>query len=243
MPDTRTRRGLHPQDAASFAEDELPRLEHAVEDLSWLKGRGYSPKAALKLVGDRHALSARQRRALQRCAASNEECVLRATKAVAFEKLKGERVIVDGYNVILTLEAAISGGILLLARDGVMRDLASLSAHYRKLEVTRPAVKLLVETLEKQQPSAVECLLDRPISNSGRLKQLIEDVAEASDVLWHVRLSARTDRELKCSQAIVASADSAVIDACGRWVNLARRIVEERIASGWIVDLSGGRRA
>jgi len=213
-------------------------LRQAVGDLSWLKGRGYSPKAALKLVGDRHALRDRQRKALQRCAASDEECAGRAKRCVAIDALAGETVIVDGYNVILTLEAALSGGILLLARDGVLRDLAALSAHYRRLAVTRPAVELLVRALAESKVARVECLLDRPISNSARLKNVIEEIAAAAGATWDVRLSARTDRDLKISPHVVASADSAVIDACDRWVNLARWLVETHLPEAWMVDLS-----
>jgi len=238
MPDTRTRRGPHPKDLACFDRGALPQLRQAVADLSWLKGRGYSPKAALKLVGDRHALRDRQRRALQRCAASDQECAARAARCVPVEALSGETVIVDGYNVILTLEAALSGGILLLARDGVLRDLASLSAHYRRLAVTRPAVDILVQALDESQVGHVECLLDRPISNVGRLRKLIEDIADQAGTPWRVRLSSRTDRDLKRSAHIVASADSAVLDASARWVNLARWLVESRLPEAWIVDLA-----
>lgn len=237
MPDSRRRRGPHPKDLASFSEEALEPLRQAVADLSWLKGRGYPPKAALKLVGDRHALRDRQREALQRCAASDEECRLRAVRAVSPSKLKGEAVAIDGYNVILTLEAALSGGLLLLARDGVLRDLASLSSHYRKLEVTRPAVELLVEVLDAVGVAAVECLLDRPISNSARLMQLIEAIAGPARASWQVRLTTRTDGELKSSSQIVASADSAILDACGRWVNLARHVVETRLPYVRIVVL------
>lgn len=243
MPDKRTRRGPHPKDLASFDDDALPLLRKAVADLGWLKGRGYSPKAALKLVGDRYALRDRQRKALQRCAASDAECRGRSQRAVPVDRLAGESVIVDGYNVILTLEAALSGGILLLARDGVLRDLASLSAHYRKLAVTRAAVELLVRSLAELRVAEVECLLDRPISNSGRLKRLIETTASADahaegvESTWSVRLAARTDRDLKCSPHVVASADSAVLDASERWVNLARWLVETRLPEARILDL------
>lgn len=237
MPDTRKKRGPHPKDLACFAHETLPVLRQAVDDLSWLRGRGYSPKASLKLVGDRYALRDRQRKALQRCAASNEECRLRAKRVVQVDALAGKTVIVDGYNVILTLEAALSDGVLLLARDGVLRDLASLSAHYRRLAVTRPAVELLVRALAEKKLAGVECLLDRPISNSARLKQVIEIVAEEQAETWNVRLSAHVDRDLKHSPHIVASADSAVLDRCGRWLNLARWLVETHLPNAWIVDL------
>ncbi|MCP4204828.1 MAG: DUF434 domain-containing protein [bacterium] len=243
MPDTRRRRGPHPKDFACFGADNLPTLRRAMEELSWLLGRGYSPKASLKLVGDRYALRDRQRKALQRCAASDEECRLRAEKVVRVDELAGETAIIDGYNVILTLEAALSGGVLLLARDGVLRDLASLSAHYRRLSVTRPAVELLVRALVEQKVAGVECVLDRPISNSARLKKLIEEIARSHGPSWEVRLSAQTDRELKRSPHIVATADSAILDVCDRWVNLARWLVEDRLPSAWMIDLRLADRA
>ncbi|MFQ5528516.1 MAG: DUF434 domain-containing protein [Thermoanaerobaculia bacterium] len=238
MPDTRRQRGPHPKDLGCFGEDRLPNLRRATDELSWLLGRGYSPKASLKLVGDRYALRDRQRKALQRCAASDEERRERDSRRVEPDELAGETVIVDGYNVILTLEAALSGGVLLLARDGVLRDLASLSAHYRRLSVTRPAVELLVEALAGSGAVSVECLLDRPISNSARLKQLIEGIATERNAAWTVRLSGRTDGDLKRSPHVVASADSAILDACERWVNLARWLVETRLTGAWVVDLS-----
>ena len=38
---------------------------------------------------------------------------------------------------------------------------------------------------------------------------------------------------------MVATADSAILDRCREWVNLARVLVESRIPDAWIVDLSG----
>ena len=237
MPDRRAARGPHPKDVACFAEEQVPALRRAVADLSWLQSRGYSPKASLKLVGDRHALRDRQRRALQRCAAGDQECARRERTRLEPERLAGRDVVVDGYNVLLTLEAALSGGVLLLARDGALRDLAAMSAHYRRVHTTRPAIDLLADFFEEHRPSAVRWLLDRPVSNSGRLRRLIEEQVEGRRPPWTVELADHTDRRLIEAEAIVATADSAVLDRCDGWVNLARHVVEERIPEAWIVDL------
>src|SRR5688572_17145320 len=113
MPDSRTARGPHPKDSDCFATSSLPALRCAVAELSWLLDRGYSKKAALKLVGDRHALRDRQRMAVQRCAASQEDRVARWSRTVPASELAGETLAVDGYNILLTVEAALSGGVLL----------------------------------------------------------------------------------------------------------------------------------
>ena len=48
------------------------------------------------------------------------------------------------------------------------------------------------------------------------------------------------DEKLQESEAVVATADSAVLDLCGPWTNLARMTVEqhrERIDSIWLLEL------
>jgi hypothetical protein len=213
-------------------------LRRAVADLSWLLGRGYSAKASVKLVGDRHALRDRQRKALRRCAASDEDCARRRRNRLAVGELAGEPVVVDGYNGLLTIEAALSGGVLLLGRDGVMRDLAAMSGHYRRVRVTHQAVALIAGAIADAGCPRVRWLLDRPVSNSGRLRALIEDRVAGERPEWTVELTDRTDRVLSESPEVVASADSAVIDRCRRWCSLARHVVETTVPDAWIVDLS-----
>lgn len=240
MPDARSSRGPHPKDAACFAPESLPGLRAAVRDLSWLLTRDYSSRAAIKLVGDRYLLRDRQRKALQRCAASDQDCARRRKHQVQPRALSGEVIAVDGYNVLLSLEAALSGGVLLLARDGTLRDMAGMSGHYRRVETTETAVELLAGYLDAMGCRRVEWFLDRPVSNSARLKRLIEARIDGARSIWTVELTERTDRRLIDSPHVVASADSAIIDRCARWVNLAREVVVRSVPQAWILDLSNG---
>ncbi|MGH7202002.1 MAG: DUF434 domain-containing protein [Planctomycetaceae bacterium] len=59
MPDTRRHRGPHPDDGELFAPAVWPILCAAVAHLSWLLTEGYAAPSALKLVGDRFALTER----------------------------------------------------------------------------------------------------------------------------------------------------------------------------------------
>ena len=237
MPDRRTKRGAHPKDEACFGPKTLPILRQAVADLSWLQSKGYSDRAALTLVGDRYSLRDRQRKALQRCAAGDAQVLGREKGRVEVESLAHENLIIDGYNVILSLEAALCDGVLLIARDGALRDIAAMSSHYRRVHATRPAIELLAEFVDHSQCNSVHLLLDRPVSNSGRLKQLISETVANRSTAWEVSLTDRTDQTLIASPKIVATADSAVLDRCDRWFNLARTLVEQKIPGAWIVDL------
>jgi hypothetical protein len=156
---------------------------------------------------------------------------------VAPEGIQGETLSVDGYNVLLTVEAALSGGLLLLGRDGALRDLAAMSRHYRRVDVTRQAVELIQQYLDSVGCARVLWSLDRPVSNSARLKKLIEEVVASADASWTVDLTFQTDKLLKDSPNVVATADSAILDACGRWCNLAREVVGASVPGAWILDL------
>ena len=243
MPDRRSWRGPHPKDRECFAPESLPNLRAAVDDLSWLRQRGYSSKAAVALVGNRHALRDRQRMALQRCAAGETESRHRRSRQTDCASLRGETIVIDGYNVLLTLEAGLSGGVLLLARDGALRDVAAMSAHYRRVEATRPAIVLIAEFLKSCDCRNVIFYLDRPVSNSARLGRVVESAVAGSSSRWDVRLVEHVDRALKASPHIVATADSVVLDRCDRWFNLARAIVEQAMPDAWIVDLRASVRA
>jgi hypothetical protein len=211
-------------------------LRGAVADLSLLLGRGYSARAALQLVGDRYALRDRQRQALQRCAASDDAVARRRAGLVPRDALAGRAVWIDGYNVLLTVEAALSGGLVLLARDGAYRDLAAMNRHYKRVETTLPALEAIGRTLESAAATA-RWYLDRPISNSGRLAGAMLEVAAARGFRWEVELVASPDRVLRETAEIVATADSAILDRAARWVDLARWVVEVEVPGAWVVDL------
>lgn len=239
MPDTRTRRGPHPKDAEGFAPRALPALRAAAGELCWLLSRGYPKKASVKLVGDRHVLTQRQRTALQRTAAGDEERARRQAKEAPPEELAGRELLLDGYNVLLTVEAALGGGVVLAARDGTFRDMAAMSGHYRRVDQTVPALERIGSLLVAHGCRGARWLLDRPVSNSGRLKRLIETAAAGGGWPWEVELVASPDRLLCEADGLIASADSAVLDRCRRWVNLARHVVTEQVPGAWVVDLSG----
>ena len=147
MPDRRVHRGPHPQDVDLFAASALPQLQEATRDLCWLLSRGYANVSAGKLVGDRYHLTVRQRTAVGRCACSDADLAVRGARQVGRASLREQSLWVDGYNVLTTVEAALSGGVLLAARDGALRDMASMHGSYRKVSETRTALELIARTL------------------------------------------------------------------------------------------------
>lgn len=234
MPDRRRHRGPHPQDAELFAPPELPRLRQAVADLSWLLGRGYAIDAALTLVGDHFQLQRRQRRVVARAACAPNAAAGRLGRRVS---PAGRFVVVDGFNVVVTVEAALSGGLIYRCADGSLRDLASVHGTWRTVAETDRALDLLSDAL--QGAERVRWLLDRPVSNSGRLAERLRARG------WTAELRDDVDAEIvRLARAgwAVATADAPLLDRLWAIVDLVGPVVE-RLPQAWVIDLSPTARA
>ena len=223
-------RGPHPEDKLLFAPEWVSRLRLAVEDYSYLLGRGYGPNAALTLVGDRYQLHLRQRVAVGRCSCSLEARERRMARRVNLGDVS--TVYVDGLNVLTTVEVAIAGGVVLRARDGCFRDLASFHGSYRLASQARVAAALLGDALGARK---VLWFLDRPVSNTGRLAGMLRELAVERGWNWEVELVPDPDRVLRECGEVVATSDSGILDRAGAWTQVG---AVEKVEGAWILDLS-----
>ncbi len=237
MSDSRRHRGPHPYDADLFREEVHPTLREAVAHLSWLLTRGYAAPSSLKLVGDRLSLRERQRRAVLRSACSDQSLADRTARRMPRSRLAGETLDLDGFNLLTTVEAALAGGVLLRGRDGCLRDMASMHGNYRRVEETIPALRLIGEAIDSCHAGDCRWWLDEPVSNSGRLRSIIAGLASQQGWPWTVELTPDPDVILRESQQIVVTADGPVLDACGRWYNLASDLVRLRLPMAPVLDL------
>jgi hypothetical protein len=238
MPDSRRHRGAHPDDARLFARNQWPALQQAAAELAWLLDHGYALRSSLALVGDRHDLTQRQRLALARCSTDATRCERRRRHEVSPAAIGDVELWIDGYNLLISLEAALGGGIILAGRDGCYRDLASLHGTYREVSETIPALQLIRETLASWHVRHCRWFLDRPVSNSGRLRMLMLELARAGGWSWEVQLEFDPDNLLANSPEIVVSSDSIVLDRCAQWFNAARYIIEAKVPDANIICLS-----
>ncbi len=237
MPCVMHHRGRNPKDGRYFSDEALLRLRDCVSDYCWLLSKGYPSKAALKLCGDRYRLSARQLAAVERSSCSQGEAEARRRKCVPSDSVRGEEILVDGFNMLITVEAALSGGVLLRCRDGTIRDIASIHGTYRCVEETRRALELVFSELMDCGASHARILLDSPVSNSGRLKSFINGQFAGISGFFDVRLEANPDKLLAASDNIVASSDSWILDRCRRWLNLTERILERTLLAAEVIEI------
>lgn len=240
MPHETNHRGAAPEDELLFSAAALSSLRAATDDLCWLLNRGYALHSALELVGNRFTLRDRQRLAVGRCAAKDDAIACRRAHCLAPEQWRGQELWLDGYNVLMVIEAALGGGVVLLGRDGCCRDVLGIHGSYHRVQETSPALQLIGELMRDCGVTACRWFLDKPVSNSGRLRGIILEAAAKVGWNWQVELEMNPDNVLANSGAVVATSDSAILDRCERWANVAREVIARRIPQARLVDLSSG---
>jgi hypothetical protein len=152
--------------------------------------------------------------------------------------VRGRELWLDGYNVLTVLESALCGGVVLLGRDGCCRDIAGIHRRYRKVNETSPALRMVGEIITGWGVTCCHWWLDKPVSNSGRLKTFIRETAGIAGWSMPVDLVFNPDKVLWESEHVIASSDGVVLDRCRQWVNLTRSIIVECLPQARLVDLS-----
>jgi hypothetical protein len=205
--------------------------------LCWLLDRGYAIVSSTELVGNRYNLTSRQRMAITRCACTAEAAQRRRDHQVEPAALRDQELWLDGFNVLLGLEVALAGGIVLHGRDGCCRDVAGIHARYARVMETIPALHLIAAVTSAWGVRQCRWYFDRPVSNSGRLRSLMLDMAAKNQWPWTVDLVFNPDKVLSETDQIIATSDSAVLDRCQRWINLAGLIISGRVPNAMVVNL------
>jgi hypothetical protein len=235
MPE-KVRRGYVPTDAEQFNNESITKLKAAQEELLFLIDRGYPIKSAATFIGNHYLLSERQRLALVRATAARSEVEMRLQKLITGQRCDG-CVYIDGLNLIITLEVALSGSTLIRCMDGTIRDLAGLRGTYRLIDKTESAIHFIGDKLEAMGACEVVFFLDAPVSNTGRLKSSILELLRRYPFSVSVELVPNVDKVLE-SKSNVVSSDSIILNKCRSFYNMAADIINERMPDIRIIDLS-----
>lgn len=222
-----TARGFVPEDEKDFNKSSMIILGKAQQDILFLIERGYPIKSASTFVGNHYLLSERQRLAVVRATTSKNMVEMRLKKQRK-EEVSEKRVLIDGLNLIITLEVALSQATLICCMDGTIRDLAGLRGTYRLIDKTDDAIELIGHKLAELKIEEVVFYLDSPVSNTGRLKQRIYDVLNGFPYKTTVVLVNNADVFLENMEYVISS-DAIILNKCISWINLAADIIHEKI--------------
>ncbi len=203
-------------------------LQNAAEDFRYLLNRGYPRKATLELVGNRYGLNYDQRHLLHRGVFSNMDSKGRQKKKISPNQIRGCDLIIDGHNVLITIEAGLSGRPLIFGDDGFMRDISGLSGNFQKTERTAQALQLVLKVLKRVQPRQTLFLFDSPISRSGELALEVRGRMQKENLPGDAMAVKVPEKILIGFPGTVATSDTAIIDRSHQVVDLAGYVLSKQ---------------
>ena len=230
------RRGYVDTDEREFSKESLAVMQRAQEEIHWLLDRGYPIKNAVTFIGNHYMLSNRQRMVLTR--ATSSTLAIKERKKREVFTCDNQIVNIDGFNLIITLEVALSGSPLIRCMDGTIRDLAGLRGTYRLIDKTDTAIVLIRDKLKSMNISGAVFYLDSPVSNTGRLKTRILELLSGCGYDLSVELVNNVDKLLKDKSYVVTS-DAIILNECVNWINMSADIISEHISEAMYIDLGG----
>ncbi|MDN3694798.1 DUF434 domain-containing protein [Chryseobacterium tructae] len=221
-------RGRNTGDDTLFgSEKQISKLRLAVQDMQFLLTRGYAEKAASDLVGNRYRLKTRQIQVLRGASASEGQIHNRKLKKLDISDLKDKTLYLDGFNVLILLESLLSEAYIFEGVDNCFRDLSGVHGTYKRVNQTLRAIELIAAFFQKSQIQKLVWIFDQPVSNSGRIKQMVLNFAVENQLNWEAELQYNPDKFLAESSATVISSDAWILDHCQDWFNLVGYLIKE----------------
>ncbi|MEM6684348.1 MAG: DUF434 domain-containing protein [Bacteroidota bacterium] len=230
-------RGKEGSDDRLFGDPKMQhKMREAIKDLSYLLSRGFADKSSLPLVGNRYRLNTRQQCAVQGMSEATHKLEKRAASCLFPHQLEEKEVMIDGFNVLIMLESALSGAFLFEGLDDCYRDLSSVHGTYKKVKQTPEAIQLIADFLQETKVQKATWVFDKPVSNSGRLKTILREFATENNYNWDIILDNNPDKLIAQSNKIAISSDAWVLDNSKSWCNMVRHIVNHHIPQKNVVE-------
>jgi len=216
---------------------DIGSLQRGAEDFRYLLGRGYPRKNSLELIGNRYGLRKDGRELLHRGVFASVDAARRRERLVGIESTRDAYLAVDGHNVLITVEAALCKKPLIVADDGLIRDISGVSSAYRMGDVTFRALDLIMEILMGSRPRNIVFLFDSPISKSGRLASDVTNRLRAAGLTGEARAVRVPEAILIGYDGIVVTSDSVIIDRVKRVFDLAGHVIRNRVPNPRLIEL------
>lgn len=207
------------------------KIKNASLDLRYLLNQNYRKKVALSFVANHYLLNKNCRNYLARSVFSDSVSQSRKSKLANLEDIKDTVLFLDGYNVIITVESILNNDKIVLADDGLIRDIQAVFGKYKFSDCTISALSLIFDCISLHRPKYMEFYLDRQVSFSGKLAQEIEAMIENYDLNGRSILSNNVDYHLvrECSKSIciIGTSDGIIVDKVKKVVDIPHFILKK----------------
>jgi hypothetical protein len=216
---------------------------NSIQDLLELLDKKYPKKASLDLVGNRYNLNRDERLILFRGVFDTASIERRKKKRLDLlthgdiTSLNLKSVIIDGYNVLISLESYLQGRVIFRALDGYVRDTSGVYGNHNFSDNTERSAGLIADFVKDltaktgSQPD-VHLLLDSPVSKSGELARYFRGLFKQRDIDAEVKTLKNPDSVIAnmgkgFPYALTATSDTVLIDEIERVIDIPYCIIRK----------------
>ena len=203
------------------------KLRQAALDFRYLQHRGYNRDSSLSLVTDRYLLTREEKFVLYRAIYPPQITTIRRSKLLRSSDLKGQSLLIDGYNVLITLESLLLQRLLIQCDDGLIRDIASVHRNYKLSDKSTEALNVIIKKIRDLKPKNALFFYDSPVSKSGEIAALTRKILKENHVRGNAETTTQVDSAIIKNQGIAVTSDSVIIDRSEKIFDLAGYISRE----------------
>jgi len=215
------------------------RMKDASIDLRFLLNRRYDKARAIKFVGNKYQLDKSERHILYRALYSDDEINAIKKKLVPFEQISGKHIVIDGYNVLITVESILHDKTIIDCDDGIVRDVSGVFGSHVITPVTHNSINLILSQITKHPPKLLQFFFDSQVSKSGELSKIIREKMNELYLSGEAKAVKQVDTTLKrLNSDIVATSDTIIIAQAPTIVDVPRRILEMMSPPSSLLSLS-----
>ncbi len=216
----------------------INKIIEAIKDYKYLLNRGYNPISALNLISNHYGLSKRERLAIYRSIHDDKTVSNILKKKVKPENLSSDIIVIDGFNVLITLKAAITCQQLIKGDDGFLRDILGVFGHVRYDSNFFKAVYYLAFSLNLLDVVDVVIVFDKNVKWSKLYSDMVRKIVSIYTPYTRVVLAAKSDKKILSMNGIKASSDIVILMGADKIFDLAGYIIVHYMRYDNIVDFS-----
>ncbi len=205
-------------------------LSNALIDYKYLLNRKYPYKPSLELVVQRYNLTEPEKALLYRCIHDEEIASLIRKKLVRENSVKNSLLVIDGFNVIITISSALECYQVFLCDDGVLRDIMKSFKKFKFENKHVKVVEMLLKEIKELKPSKVLMFFDKQVSFSGKVATIIANYAlEYGLEFFETMLVSRNDTKVieYAEKGVVSSSDIVILLKAPRIFDIAHYIIRK----------------
>lgn len=190
-------------------------IYEAAYDYHYLLTKKYPSKASLNLVVTRYSLKSKDRLLLYRCIHS-AHYIDEINKKLICRKLKGYKMFIDFYNVLISSINMLQNGDVYLCDDCVPRDLRGSKLRPHDDYYIDYAMNIIIEAILRLEPDSVTIIADKNLSFSLNYVTQFSRILKNKNIINSYELSTTPDKKIieysiNDENIVVATTDSVVM--------------------------------